>query len=767
MTVEGAIQRVEYSIEEDGTDILLYVRTEEDERKEIRIEKPFRPYFFTTRRTVSHGSIERLQRTDQVPLYSDSDRLLKIETSTPKEVGQLKRRDEFNPTFEADIIYPHRFLVNSGLKYGIEYDESTGDYSQTESDIEPKRMYLDIEISGEDAIDNIKKAPGKIVIIGTYIQPDDELKFFVMKHPDMREGDELEEFKSESALLESFIDYVNEKDPDQIIGKNLEGFDMPYLKYRCKRLKIDFDDISPMNSTKKRRNGGFVVYGRDTLDWENFYKQMKDTELESNRMHDILEDELGWDPVRVDDFEECWKNDPDRLLKRNEHDIVGPARIDEKMLIPKFFNELRKLVGCRYPKTQNFGGMADLYLLREMFNTKYVAPSRATYTAKDDQPLPGAVVLDPKKGRWEDVVVVDLSSAYPSMMRTFNLSPETFIPDEGADPDFETIEVRSNTEFRVDKKGLIPLIEERLMKRRDKKKEKMRNSEGEEKDNYYSQQFALKILCNSFYGLLAQSSSRWFQYRMADGITRLIREVIRYVRDYFERRGYNAVYGDTDSIFIQRKGDPEEMVEMANEAIGEYMEEEHGIQEHEIKMDLDKRFESMIIREKKLYVGRKPSGDLEIKGIGAKRSDVSPVAKELQLGMLDMMLDGKEKSAIGDKIREKVNEIREGKVDLENIGVPTRYSKDPSEYDPTRMRTKIAKRSDRLLDIEIESGDKPRRVFCKGIGRIAVFDENDLGDLLIDYGEMISSYIKPKLEPFFELYGLDWERDIEGQRRLF
>lgn len=767
--MKGAIQRVEYEYnnQEERTDILLFVRTEYNERKKVRIEGPFDPYFYTTKRVIEHGNIKDISATDMNALYMPPESTVyKVSTKKPADVGRI--RSNYRPHFEGDIIFSHRFLIDSCLKYGIEYDEESGEYEPIDIDIQPKVMYFDIETIGGEAVSKIKEAPDQIVIIGAHIPPD-KSRFFVMEHDDLEETEEIKLYEKEKNLIQGFIKFVDEEDPDILSGKNLCGFDLPYLKYRSQKKGANFNKISPTNYTRKGRHGSFKVSGRDAIDWENYYKFMKDTELESNRMHDILEDELGWEPVGIEDdnFEKCWNENPHRLLKRNRHDIEGPAKIDNNMGIIRFFNELRKLVGCRFKSTKYPGTIADIYYLRELFDSKYVAPSKTTFSSNEDS-FSGAAVLEPRKGRWEDVVVVDLSSAYPSLMRTFNISPETYVTDERKD-EFDTTKVKEAF-FRNDIKGIIPRIQERLLEERDKKKELMyeaeKNEKEEEREKYYSQQYAIKQLSNSFYGVLGDKGSRYYQSRMAEGITSVIRNIIEYIKQRMEEKGYKVIAGDTDSVFVKFDGDPNDLVKISNNIIDEFMEKEFGVEDHLIKMDLDKQYEALIIREKKLYAGRRKSGKLEKKGIASRRSDTAPIARELQEEMLKMMLAGEDKDRIKDYLSTEINRAKDGEVTLKDIGVPTRFSKDPKEYGSSRMRSKIWKKARRYLNIEFEQGDKPKRVISRSIGRIAAWEEDDLGDLEIDYRSMVEEYVKPKIEPFLHIYGLNWDKDIEGQKSL-
>jgi DNA polymerase delta subunit 1 len=46
-------------------------------------------------------------------------------------------------------------------------------------------------------------------------------------------------FKDEKAMLHKWRDFVEEVDPDVVIGYNIANFDLPYLMERAKAVKAD------------------------------------------------------------------------------------------------------------------------------------------------------------------------------------------------------------------------------------------------------------------------------------------------------------------------------------------------------------------------------------------------------------------------------------------------------------------------------------------------------------------------------------------------
>lgn len=69
--------------------------------------------------------------------------------------------------------------------------------------------------------------------------------------------------------------------------------------------------------------------------------------------------------------------------------------------------------------------------------------------------------------------------------------------------------------------------------------------------NYYNaKQLAIKIFMNTFYGDTGNSTSPFFTVEVAGSITTRGQKAILSVKDFSIERGYNVLYGDTDSLYM-------------------------------------------------------------------------------------------------------------------------------------------------------------------------------------------------------------------------
>lgn len=181
-----------------------------------------------------------------------------------------------------------------------------------------------------------------------------------------------------------------------------------------------------------------------------------------------------------------------------------------------------------------------------------------------------------------------------------------------------------------------------------------RERERAKAENNRALSHAIKIIMNSFYGVLGSSGCRFFSPQLASSITRRGHEIIRRSRDFIEERGLTVLYGDTDSLFVLL--DPQLDAEDAERAGGELaaalneywrdtLHGEYGIASHlEVERELlFERFLMPAVRgaakgSKKRYAGTVRGADggaeLVIKGLESVRTDWTPLARAFQRELL-------------------------------------------------------------------------------------------------------------------------------------
>lgn len=272
--------------------------------------------------------------------------------------------------------------------------------------------------------------------------------------------------------------------------------------------------------------------------------------------------------------------------------------------------------------------------------------------------------MDSKPGLYDDVLVLDFKSLYPSIIRTFLIDPLGL--HRGLEsPEAETVPGFLGARFhRTD--HILPGIIDRLWAARDEAKR--------EHNAPLSQ--SIKILMNSFYGVLGSNLCRFFDPRLASSITRRGHQILNESRDYIEQQGYRVIYGDTDSVFVwaDRHPNPPELGQQLASQLNDWWR--HRIRtEFDLDCHLEMEFETHYRRflmptirgletgSKKRYAGVVDEGGktrLVFKGLEAVRSDWTPLAKQFQQGLYQRVFDDADYAAY---VREEVAALKAGQRD--------------------------------------------------------------------------------------------------------
>lgn len=266
----------------------------------------------------------------------------------------------------------------------------------------------------------------------------------------------------------------------------------------------------------------------------------------------------------------------------------------------------------------------------------------------------GAFVMEPRThGIERDVHVCDFASLYPSIILTWNMSPDTKVAGQNPRPDWMCLSPLTGIHFRTDHVGILPVAVAELIRLRkywnDLKASLPPGSDEWQDANRKST--AYKVAANSFYGVVGSPFSRFFDPAIGESVTQcgvwLIQETIKSA----EARGWTAIYGDTDSVFI--KGCTKEQFDAftawCNSELYPSLLRSVGCKENKIKLAYEKAFSHLVIVTAKRYAGRyahfkgtaaTADSKPEIKGLEYKRGDASKLARELQAKVIDLLCGG-------------------------------------------------------------------------------------------------------------------------------
>ncbi len=574
------VMKVDYKVHKTSTGrerpvIHVFGRQPETNELEHILVYNFRPYFYVPRHEAK--GINNSTITEQKNPRADSirgNKVTKLHTKLPRHIGYV--RDDFNSTYEADIRFPNRFLIDNDIKSGMKVParrDGNGKIIVPVEEVEPadakadaRMNVFDIEVEDRNGFPENGEEP--IICIASWDSYLDEYVIWLYESPKADnapiEVDGYEplkdmeyhvvKFDEEDKMLSSFIEYIRETDPDILTGWNFDDFDAPYLVDRLEELDDDSEyDLNPdrLSRINDVWNGWSTeIKGRVVFDLLEAYKRTQFSELDSYRLDAVAEDELGVGKEHYDGkIGDMWDDNPRQLIEYNLRDVELCVELDKKQSIIAFWDEVRTFVGCQLSDATTPSDAVDMYFLHKVHG-KYILPSKGE--AEEGEEYEGGAVFDPIEGVVDNVTVLDLKSLYPMCMITINASPETKI-DDPENYDGEVFYSPTGIAFRKEPDGIIREVLEELLGEREKKKE-LRSQYTPKDDEYHKfdrQQAAVKVIMNSTYGVLGWPRFRLYDKEMGAGVTSTGREVIKFTEEVSERLGYEVTYGDTDSVMLE------------------------------------------------------------------------------------------------------------------------------------------------------------------------------------------------------------------------
>ena len=443
----------------------------------------------------------------------------------------------------------------------------------------------------------------------------------------------------EAAALRAFLAWVADYDPDLIIGWNVAGFDLRFLEARCRLHGVEF--ALGRDRGRARVLDGAVatarVPGRVVLDGIEGHRAAF-WGFEDESLGAVARGLLGRDKLiapdrnRVDAIRELHETDRLALAAYNLEDCRLVRAIFDHTRLIDFMVERSRITGLALGRTGGSVAAFDHLYLPRLHRRGRVAPDIGAALAGGGE-SPGGHVLDSRPGLYRNVALLDFKSLYPSIIRTFRIDP-LGLADPGRDP----VPGFAGGVFAREG-GILPDLIADLWAHRDEAKRS-----GDEPF-----QHAVKILMNSFYGVLGARGCRFFDPRLASSITMRGHEIIRRSKTFIEGEGFEVIYGDTDSLFVllgDRPGAREVAAALAERLNGWWRAT--LAEEHRLESCLEVEFESLFERflmptlrgtakgTKKRYAGLVRNGDggaapgIVFKGLETVRTDWTPLARRFQ-----------------------------------------------------------------------------------------------------------------------------------------
>ena len=579
---------------------------------------------------------------------------------------------------------------------------------------------IDIETAYEDGFPEPEKANQEVLAITLKNNIDGVYRVWGMK--DFNENDSLIKpvryikCNDEVDLLLKFLDFWSDHDkcPDVITGWNVKFFDIPYLVNRVANV-LGIDQIAKFSPwgmvdfqkvvKRGREQITYKIQGIQTLDYLDLFQKFGYSygTQESYKLDHIAYVVLGEKKLSFEEsgsLRNLYKDDFQRYIDYNMKDVQLVDRLEEKMGLITLAMTVAYKGGVNYQDTFGTVGIWESIIYRKLFSERTMPMIEPDEMGIRD--FEGGYVKPPQVGMHDWVVSFDLNSLYPNIIVQWNMSPETLNKDprhnkpSGVDlylnanesqHDKHTVAANGST-YRKDVDGVVPNIivdyyDERksvknMMIAAEKSYQKEKTVELEKEINrLHNQQMAIKILMNSLYGAIGNKYFRYYDLRIAEGITLTGQLAIKWAEKAVNKELNNilktdhdyVIAMDTDSLYINfgplvEQLKPKDPVKFLDKICVEHFEPA-------IAKSYNKLFDVMNCYKPRMEMGREVIADrgiwtakkryilnvhnsegiqyaqpkLKIMGIEAIKSSTPEIVRDKFKEIFDVIISGNEKDA--------------------------------------------------------------------------------------------------------------------------
>ncbi len=515
-----------------------------------------------------------------------------------KKINFWKKEDNLK-LYESDVNEVTRFLID---EYGDSDEVSVGHVTLT----------FDIEVEMNSGLPNTDEAKNTMTSVAFHDSATNDYSVYVLNEGSeinkTIKGAKVRSFRTEEDMLVAFVNAWEEISPTIITGWNIDFFDVTYLYNRLKRVlgTKQANRLSPIgkvhwNKYRKR----YIIAGVSALDYIALYKNFTYTQLPNYRLDTVAQKELSRGKIEYDgNLDQLFRDDIEKFCEYNLVDVELVVDMDKKL---QFIDLARAICHAGHVFYEDFlfsSKWLEGAILTFLRRNGRVAPNKPRRALRNndgsdgEDKFIGAYVKQPKPGLYKWVYDLDLTSLYPSIIMSINISPETkmgkvkgysaeshmkgelesysIIDNEGNESnpipkenfmsfiDQQKLSVASNgVLYRTDKVGIIPEILNVWFDKRVEYKDQMKKfgkAGNDEKYKFFAQrQLVQKIMLNSLYGVLGLPSFRFYDIDNAEAVTLTGQTVIKttekianqyYSKNIGEEKDYN-IYVDTDSVFYE------------------------------------------------------------------------------------------------------------------------------------------------------------------------------------------------------------------------
>lgn len=760
------------------------------------LDPHFRHYFYVvadnphrTAEIIRKVEAERREKTvkpksvevTESRLLGEEREVIKVIVSNPRDITPLRRQisdfPDVEEIYEYDIPPARRYLADHGLTpmTGVEIE---GELQENENGkimiaSEPPKpagemeeelniICFDIEAYGPSGEPQAENDP----IIMISLVDNGGLKK-VLTWKEFEAGlDYVEVLGDEKEMIERFVSLISEREIDVLLGYNTDLYDFPYLRQRAKQLGVELKlgrDGSEISTQRRRFATVTRAAGRvhvDVYAMVDFLSRIGAIRLIDYTLESVYEHVTGREKPEIEygDISRAWEKGGKRARKLLEYSLSdADATMELGNEFLQLFVELSRTVKqSLFDVTRMTPGQLVEWLL--VFNAHKIdelVPARPVgkeFQRRRKKSYIGGYVKEPRPGLFEDLVVFDFRSLYPTIIITHNIDPAMLDCDCCSSEEASTApELGYN--FCQRRRGFIPETLRELVKSRAKLKREMSqyDEESREYQSIYNRQWALKIIANSFYGMFGYARARWYSKECAESVTSFGRHYIKDTIEMAKEEGFEVIYGDTDSLHCRLDGKSREEV---NDFLNKVNENLPGIME----LELEEFYKRGVFVTKKRYAMVSEDDKIVVKGLEFVRRDWASLAKRTQEGVLEAILRDASPEKAAKAIRETTKAIKMEEVDLDDLVIHTQLKKPIEEYKSRGPHVAAAERL-RAMGEEVEPGTTISYIVEKGSGSISdrAIPVRDFGDRDYDPDYYIEHQILPAVMRVMEV--LDYSEE--------
>ena len=572
------------------------------------------------------------RKTDEIVVWDDKSGMKQYKASSFLYAYKRQIGGQYKSIYGEDLISVVNYSDGSPDLYESDIPIETRVLldlypDSDEPSIGNKIGVIDIEVSTEGGYPNVETADKEITGISLYdyitrtcytfildkenrvSKTETEIDPWYPKDWKNTEGKEklfILPFDDEDDLLVSFVDKWRECNFTIVSGWHVDLFDLPYLYLRLKN-KLGISAAKSLSSINACYINGFskklIIGGISVLDYILLYKKFSNKMEPSYALGPIGLKNVGINKIQYHgNLNNLYRQDIKKFLEYNITDVKIVVALEKKL---KFIELARNICHVGHVSYDNFHmssryleGATLMYLKRHggLISPNKPAKGRQEYEDRleeGEEGFSGAFVKEPTPGRYNWVFDLDLTSMYPNIIISLNISPETkvgkvenFSMDAHIKGEMKTYKIGS-TEYtveefrelitkckyalssngviyRTDKVGVIPtLLDQWFRQRKDmrKKAAEFKKAGDMEQYNFYNQrQQVWKVLLNSFYGVLGLEMFRFYDRDNAEAVTTtgvdIIKTTAKVINIYYKQaletdeEGDWVIYSDTDSCFV-------------------------------------------------------------------------------------------------------------------------------------------------------------------------------------------------------------------------